>query len=88
MTARRRSGAESAMSNSADRATLVQGTATLLLRRQEFTVQAGLSVRAAIEGCGLEPGAFIVTRAGERIADEDMLKPGDRVKLLPVPSGG
>ncbi len=76
------------MSSSADRATLVQGTATLLLRRQEFTVQAGLSVRAAIERCGLEPGAFIVTRAGELITDEDVLKPGDRVKLLPVPSGG
>jgi sulfur carrier protein ThiS len=66
----------------------VQNTATLLLRRQEFTVQAGITVRAAIEGCGLEPAGFIVTRAGELIADEDVLRPGDRVKLLPVPSGG
>jgi len=76
------------MSNPADQAIPVQDTATLLLRRQEFTVRAGLTVRAAIEGCGLEPEAFVVTRAGELIADEDVLRPGDRVKLLRVSSGG
>ncbi len=69
-------------------ATSVQSTATLLLRRQELPVPAGLTVRAAIVECGLEPDTFLVTRAGELIAEEEVLRPGDRVKLLRVSSGG
>lgn len=76
------------MPDPASRETSVQGTATLLLRRQGLPVQAGLTVRAAIVACGLEPDAFIVTRAGELIAEDEVLRPGDRVKLLRIPSGG
>ncbi len=76
------------MSSPTDQTTPIQAAATLLLRRQEFSVRAGLTVRAAIQECGLEPEAFIVTRAGELIAEEDVLQPGDRVKLLRVSSGG
>lgn len=76
------------MPDPADRQTSVQDTATLLLRRQELPVQAGLTVRAAIVACGLEPDAFIVTRAGELIAEDEVLRPGDRIKLLRIPSGG
>ncbi|MEP0764764.1 MAG: MoaD/ThiS family protein [Chloroflexota bacterium] len=76
------------MPDPADRQTSVQDTATLLLRRQELPVQAGLTVRAAIVACGLEPDAFIVSRAGELIAEDEVLRPGDRIKLLRIPSGG
>lgn len=76
------------MPDPADRQISIQDTATLLLRRQELPVQAGLTVRAAIVACGLEPDAFIVTRAGELIAEDEVLRPGDRIKLLRIPSGG
>ena len=76
------------MPDPADRSAPVHDTATLLLRRQELVVQAGLSVRAAIVACGLEPDAFIVTRAGELIAEDEVLRPGDLVKLLRISSGG
>lgn len=76
------------MSSPAEQTPPIQEAATLLLRRQEFTVRAGLTVRVAIQECGLEPEAFIVTRAGELIAEEDVLRPGDCVRLLRVSSGG
>lgn len=72
----------------ADGTASIQGTATLLLRQGELPVQAGLTVRAAIVACGLEPEVFVVTRAGELIAEDEVLRPGDRVRLLRVPSGG
>lgn len=62
--------------------------AVLLFRRREFAVRPGLTVREAMLQCGVQPDTVLVTRDGELIDDETVLRAGDRVKLLPVSSGG
>ncbi len=65
-----------------------QGTATLILRDQTYTVPAGLTVREAIRQAGLSPEAVLPTRDGELIPEDERLKAGDVIKLIAVISGG
>ncbi|MGQ9848991.1 MAG: MoaD/ThiS family protein [Aggregatilineaceae bacterium] len=63
-------------------------TAILIFRRLEFRARAGQTVREAIVECGLQPDDVLITRNGELIDDTTMVQPGDRIKLLPIISGG
>lgn len=62
--------------------------AILTFRRREFRARAGQTVREAIVECGLQPDDVLITRNGELIDDTTMVQPGDRIKLLPIISGG
>jgi sulfur carrier protein ThiS len=63
-------------------------TVTLTYRRQTFTVKPGMTVRAAMLKCDLNPETTLATRDGELITDEVLLRPGDQIKLIATISGG
>ncbi len=65
-----------------------RGTATLILRDQEYQVPAGISVREAIRRAGLVPESVLPTRDGELIPEDERLKDGDVIRLVAVISGG
>jgi sulfur carrier protein len=62
--------------------------ATIKYRKQEWTVESGMTVRAAIEKAGLDPYAVLALRDKKLINDQTILQPGDEIRLVNVISGG
>jgi sulfur carrier protein ThiS len=62
--------------------------ATLVYRRDTFTVRPGMTVRRAIMRCGLNPETTLAVRNGELITDEVVIEPGDKIRLVATISGG
>lgn len=60
----------------------------ILLRQKEFEVKAGMTLRQALLKLELQPEAFLATRDGEMITEDEILKEGDCIKLIAVISGG
>jgi len=63
-------------------------TATLILRKREFEVKSGMTVRTALQKMGIEPDSVLATRNGELITDDEIIKDNDVIKLVSVISGG
>lgn len=60
----------------------------ILLRQKEFEVKSGMTLRQALLKLELQPEAFLATRDGEMITEDEILKEGDCIKLIAVISGG
>jgi thiamine biosynthesis protein ThiS len=60
----------------------------LILRKQEYEVKAGMTLRHALEKININREAVIATRNGEVITDDEILRDGDVIKLVAVISGG
>lgn len=60
----------------------------LTFRGKEFDVPAGMTVREAIKKVGLQPETILATRDGKLITDDQILREGERIKLIAVISGG
>jgi sulfur carrier protein ThiS len=71
-----------------DRITASAMAAILKLRKQEYEVQSGMTVRDAILRHDIEPEVVIPTRDGELIADDEVIHDGETIRLVPVISGG
>jgi len=63
-------------------------TSTIRWRKEEFEVEAPVSVKDALESLHLDPESFLVIRTGELIGENEILQDGDTVKLIPVMVGG
>jgi sulfur carrier protein ThiS len=63
-------------------------TAKMILRKQEYEIKHGMTVRKALQKLGLEPDSVLATRNGELITDDEIVKENDLIKLVPVISGG
>lgn len=63
-------------------------SAKLVLREKEFEVKAGMTLLDALKKSGIVPESVIAMRDGEMIADDEVLRNGDEVKLIAVISGG
>ena len=61
---------------------------TIVLREQHFEVRAGMTLLDALKKCEVLPESVIAVREGELILEDEILKDGDRVKLVAVISGG
>ncbi len=61
---------------------------TLTLRKQEFQVRHGSTLRHALLKLDIQPDTVLATRDGELITDDTILREGDRIKLVSVISGG
>ena len=62
--------------------------AILKLRREEYEVKAGSTVRDAMLKHGIQPEAVIPTRDGELITDDEIIREGETIRLVAVISGG
>jgi sulfur carrier protein ThiS len=62
--------------------------ATLILRGKVYEVKAGMSLLHALKKCNIVPESVIAVRDGVMITDDEILRPGDEIKLVAVISGG
>lgn len=63
-------------------------TAILILKDQEWEVEAGISVEQALEEIGVAWQTVLITREGSLIRGEEVLQEGEIIKLVPAVSGG
>ncbi len=63
-------------------------TATLIIRKQQYEVKHGMTIRKALQKLDIEPDSVLATRNGELLTDDEILKENDVIKLVPVISGG
>ena len=63
-------------------------TAKLVLRGKEYDVRAGMTLRSALETVQVDAESVLAVRDGEMITDDEILNPGDVIKLVAVISGG
>jgi sulfur carrier protein len=61
-----------------------------VLRKKEYELefQETLTVKKALKELNLLPESYLVVRDGELIVEQEYLKDGDVIKLVPVVSGG
>ncbi|MBK9600870.1 MAG: MoaD/ThiS family protein [Anaerolineales bacterium] len=62
--------------------------AKLILRNKVYEVKAGMALVDALKKSDIVPESVIATRDGELITDDEILRPGDEIKLIAVISGG
>jgi sulfur carrier protein len=60
----------------------------LKLRDKEFVVKAGMTARDSLKKIDILPDTVLITRAGELLTDDEILKDGDEIRLIAVISGG
>jgi sulfur carrier protein ThiS len=63
-------------------------TAIMILRKHEYEIKHGMTVRNALQKLDLKPDSVLATRNGELITDDEIVKENDVIKLVPVISGG
>jgi len=62
--------------------------AKLILRDRVYEVRPGMSLLDALRKVNIVPESVIAVRDGEMITDDEILRPGDEIKLVAVISGG
>jgi sulfur carrier protein ThiS len=60
----------------------------LVLRDQEYEVRPGMTLLDALKKNDILLESVLCTRDGELIAEDEILKDGDVIKLIAVISGG
>lgn len=63
-------------------------SAKLILRKKEYEVRHGMTIRAALLKLEIPPESVLPTRNGELINEEEIIQNGDVIKLVAVISGG
>ncbi|RCK72998.1 MAG: hypothetical protein ANABAC_1143 [Anaerolineae bacterium] len=63
-------------------------TVKIVLRNQEYEVKAGTTLRDALARLGINRESVLATREGELITDDEILRPGETIRLVAVISGG
>ena len=62
--------------------------AKLILRKKEYQVRHGLTIRSALLKFDIQPESVLPTRDGELVSEEEIIQDGDEIKLVAVISGG
>jgi len=60
----------------------------LILRDRVYEVRPGMSLLDALRKINIVHESVIAVRDGEMITDDEILRPGDEIKLVAVISGG
>lgn len=60
----------------------------IILRNQEFEVRPGMTLLDALKKNNILPEGVLCTRNGELIAEDEIVRDGDIIKLIAVISGG
>jgi sulfur carrier protein len=62
--------------------------AEMILRDQTYPIPSGMTIRHALERIGVNPDTVLPTRNGELLTDDELVRDGDRIRLVAVISGG
>jgi sulfur carrier protein len=60
----------------------------MILRDKTYPIPSGTTIRHALEKIGVNPDAVLPTRDGELLTDDELVRDGDRIRLIAVISGG
>ncbi len=62
----------------------------ILLRKKEYQIDdvKDLTVAKALKQLNLIPEAHLVIRSGKMLTEQELLRDGDELKIVPVISGG
>lgn len=63
-------------------------TAKIVFRKQVHIIRHGMTIRKALQNLNIEPDSVLVTRTGELLTDDEIIKENDEIILIPVISGG
>ena len=63
-------------------------TAKIIIRNKEYEIKPGMTIRKALQKQNIEPDSVLITRNGELITDDEIIRTNDEIKLVPVISGG
>jgi sulfur carrier protein ThiS len=63
-------------------------TVKLILRDKEYLVKPGMTLRSSLGKIGLQVEAYLATREGEMITEDEILNDGEVIRLIAVISGG
>lgn len=63
-------------------------TVQLKLRKETYEVKPGMTLRDSLLKVNVNPETVLGTRDGTLLTDDEILKEGDFIKLIPVISGG
>jgi sulfur carrier protein ThiS len=63
-------------------------SAEMILREKTYPIPSGMTIRHALEQIGVNPDAVLPTRNGELLTDDELVREGDRIRLIAVISGG
>ena len=58
------------------------------LRDTIYEVRAGMTARDALKKIDVLPESVLITRNGELITEDELIKEGERIRLIAVISGG
>lgn len=62
--------------------------AFLRLRKEEYEIRSGMTLRAALLKLDIPPESVIPVKDGELLTDDELLEDGDQIRLIAVISGG
>jgi len=62
--------------------------AALLLRGKNISCRSDIPLRKAMKENHISASTHLAVRSGQLITDDEMVKPGDLIELIPVISGG
>jgi sulfur carrier protein ThiS len=60
----------------------------LVLRDRKYQVTAGQTIRQALENLDIIPETVLPVRQGKLVAEDEILKEGESIRLVAVISGG
>ena len=63
-------------------------TAKIIIRNKEYEIKPGMTIRKALQKLNIDPDSVLITRNGELITDDEIIRVNDEIKLVPVISGG
>jgi len=63
-------------------------TATIVIREAQYDTKHGMTIRKALQKLNIETDSVLITRLGELITDDEIIRENDVIKLIPVISGG
>ena len=67
---------------------MVETNATLLLRGKNISCRSNIPLRKAMKENNISVPAHLAIRSGKLITDDEMVKAGDLIELIPIISGG
>jgi sulfur carrier protein ThiS len=65
-----------------------QNTAKIVLKNKTYEVRSGIPLHKVFKQLDLPLNAYLAVREGVLITEDEMVKSGDRIKIMAVISGG
>jgi sulfur carrier protein ThiS len=67
---------------------MLKTTAKVILKNRTYEAHANTSIRRMLKDLGIQSDAYLITRDGVLITDDEMINAGHIIRLIPVISGG